>query len=227
MEVAREIAEYKRANGLPVRDAAREEAVLSKVAVLAGPAHTPYLKSIYTALLAASRAYQENLLAHSSKNIVLIGMPGCGKTAIGQALCALTLRPLLDTDEEIAARIGKAPGDILLTEGEAAFRAAEKDVIAQAAARTGIIIATGGGSLLLDDNYHALAKNGWFVHIRRPLRLLATAMRPLSADLPALARARMPVYTAAADIAVDNFGTIEQAAQAVWQAYKAIEAPDD
>lgn len=153
------------------------------------------------------------------ENIVLIGMPGCGKSCVGAALAAWTGRPLIDTDEEIVRRFGKPIPRIFAEDGEAAFRAAEREALAAASGRTGVIIATGGGSVLSEENRTLLAMNGRCIHLRRPLSLLAVAGRPLSVDVAALAQARMPVYNACADAAVDNDGTIDAAARRVWEVF--------
>lgn len=151
-------------------------------------------------------------------NIVLVGMPGSGKSTVGRALSAQTGRELIDTDDEIEARAGKPIPRIFAEAGEAAFRALEAAVIDEAAQRQGVIIATGGGSVESCLNRGRLARNGSIVHLRRPLELLATGGRPLSADVSALAAWRMPVYAAMCDIAVDNDAAIETAATKIREA---------
>jgi len=127
-------------------------------------------------------------------NIVLIGMPGCGKTTIGAALAEQLGLPFVDTDAVIETRTGRTGSDILREEGEPYFRALERDVVAEVCAKTGQVIATGGGSVLLRENRDALAQNGVVLFLERPLGQLATAGRPLSVDLKVLYGRRLPLY---------------------------------
>ncbi len=118
------------------------------------------------------------------ENIVLSGMPGCGKSTVGRALAEQLGRPLLDTDTLIQERYGKTPAEIINGEGETAFREKESAVIRETAAlKNRCIIATGGGAILRDVNVMNLKKNGKLFFIDRPLELLVTTKdRPLSSD---------------------------------------------
>ena len=140
----------------------------------------------------------------SKENVVLIGMPGCGKTTVGRLLSERLGRPLLDTDEAITRRIGPV-SDYIVTHGEAAFRALEAEVIRDEIAReSGVIIATGGGAILRDENVRRLKRNGKLVFLDRPLdALIATPDRPLSSDPDALRRRfeeRYDLYCQVADV---------------------------
>lgn len=154
-------------------------------------------------------------LEQAAENIVLIGMPGCGKTSVGRALAAVTGRTLWDIDERIVQRAGRPVEAIFAAEGEAGFRALERAVVAEAAAEGGAVIATGGGTVLDAANLAALRQNGRLVLLLRPLQWLAVEGRPLSTDIAALAKARMPAYHAAGDAVVHNNSTIEEAAARV------------
>jgi shikimate dehydrogenase len=139
----------------------------------------------------------EKVLSKTEKrfsNIVLIGMPGCGKTTIGRKLAAALKRDFTDTDQLIAKRTGRAIPEIIREDGEPRFRELERDLIEEAGAQTGQVIATGGGSVLLQENRYALRQNGIIVFLERPLEKLATGGRPLSVDLNALYRQRLPLY---------------------------------
>ncbi|MBE6661407.1 MAG: shikimate dehydrogenase [Ruminococcaceae bacterium] len=143
-------------------------------------------------------------LQRQKENIVLIGMPGCGKTTVGNLLSECLGRPLLDTDEAIARRVGSVP-DYLRAQGEAAFRDLEAAVIREdIAPESGVIIATGGGAVLRDENVRRLKRNGTLVFLDRPLSaLMATPDRPLSSDPDALRRRfeeRYDRYCAVADV---------------------------
>ena len=135
-------------------------------------------------------------------NIVLIGMPGSGKTTLGRALAKRLGLRFVDTDEEIAARAGKPPADIITERGETAFRRLESDVVFEIAKENGCVIATGGGSVLAEQNRDALRQNGPVLFVDRALSRLATEGRPLSLNTDALevmAGARRPIYEAMCD----------------------------
>ena len=152
------------------------------------------------------------------QNLVLIGMPTCGKTTVGRLLSALTGRRLLDTDELLTRRIGSIP-DYIRQHGEEAFRIAEAAVISEVSRERGAVIATGGGAVLRAENVRNLKQNGLLVFLDRSLELLRPAAdRPLSAtadSLAALFNARYPIYQRAADRTVSADAAPEEVAAAV------------
>ncbi|MBQ2766716.1 MAG: shikimate kinase [Clostridia bacterium] len=153
-------------------------------------------------------------------NIVLIGMPGCGKSTVGRCLAELTGRELIDTDARIEERAGKPIPQIFAEDGEAAFRALEADVIAELGRERGLIIACGGGAVLKPENRIALRQNGRIYCLRRPLELLETKGRPLSGNLEkmrALESVRAPIYREMTDLSVENITTPADAAAAIWK----------
>lgn len=152
-------------------------------------------------------------LAAEKENIVLIGMPGCGKSTIGAKLARLIARPLFDTDDMVMELAGMSIEEIFATQGETAFREWERQAVAQAAANCGAIIATGGGTVLKEENCRVLSQNGRFYFIERSLDKLPPAGRPLSINLPALYAKRLPIYQYLAAATINNDSTIEQAAQ--------------
>lgn len=158
-------------------------------------------------------------LLKQMQNLVLIGMPSCGKSTVGARLAALTQKPLRDTDGMLRERVGMPAADYLRQKSEPEFRRVEKEVVAQAAAESGVILATGGGVVLDPDNIHALRRNGLLIFLdRSPDKLVATADRPLSADRTALAARyaeRYPLYCAAADLTVCADGTPEEVARSI------------
>ena len=158
-------------------------------------------------------------LTKEKENIVLIGMPASGKTTVGRLLADRLGRAFIDTDDEIVAKAGKSIPDIFAQEGEAAFRALESDVIREVGAKTGAVIATGGGAVLRSENVTALKQNGRVFFLdRAPEKLIPGTGRPLFADprqaFQLYAR-REPLYRAAADVTVDANGTIEQTAKQI------------
>jgi Shikimate 5-dehydrogenase len=156
-------------------------------------------------------------LTRSVENIVLIGMPGSGKSTIGRALATLTAREFIDTDETIERIAGRPIPEIFADSGEAAFRELEREAIRTAGMRSGTVIVTGGGAVKDEHNYAPLRQNSRIYRLDRPLGQLAREGRPLSmgADLTALAAEREPLYRRFADATVPVDGVPEHAAQLI------------
>ena len=141
-----------------------------------------------------------------SKNIILVGMPGCGKSTVGKKLAARLGRPLVDTDEEIVKRIGCTIPEYFTAHGEEEFRKREHEVLRDFSGRSGQIIATGGGIVTRPENMDPLRENSVVVFLCRDIGKLPTNGRPISQrhDLHQLYEKRRPLYEAAADVVVDN-----------------------
>ncbi len=154
------------------------------------------------AVLAAEAALRREV-----GNLVLVGMPGCGKTVVGRR-CARELgMAFVDIDTEIVRRAGKTIPQIFADDGEAAFRALETETIAEYGRKSGWVIATGGGAVLSAENRLNLRMNGVVARIMTPLSRLQTKGRPLSTGMEALKRMekeRAPLYREAADFTVQN-----------------------
>ena len=165
----------------------------------------------------------EMQLRAQSMNLVLVGMPGCGKTTIGQELAAISGREAVDTDALIAAEAGMTIPEIFEKEGEVGFRAREKAVIQREALIGGRILITGGGAVKDEENRLALRMNGYVAQIARPVQMLATDGRPLSAGgltaVEKLYQERAPLYAACADAAYANETTSAQCAKAIWEGF--------
>jgi shikimate dehydrogenase len=148
----------------------------------------------------------------SSRNIALIGMPGCGKTTVGRLLAAAMGRPFADIDELIEAEAGKPIPAIFAEEGEDAFRKLETRVLGNTAKQSGLVIATGGGVVTRPENFGLLRQNSLIVYVRGSLATLATSGRPLSqgVGIETLAKQRLPLYEAWSDCSVALEGTPEQ-----------------
>ena len=147
---------------------------------------------------------------HASKeNIVLIGMPGVGKTSTGEALAKLLNRPWMDTDFLIMQKAHCEAATYLQTHGEAAFRRLEHEVIQEISNMSGVVISCGGGVVVTPSNYQLLRQNGKFVYLTRPLEQLTIAGRPLSQSvgIQELATERLPLYEAWADITFSCLGS--------------------
>ena len=158
------------------------------------------------------------------RNVVLIGMPGCGKSSIGRALAKRLGKEFVDLDYLITQRAGKPIPEIFANEGEDAFRKLESQIVREAGARTGCVISTGGGVVTRQENYAPLHQNGVIVHIKRALTLLPKDGRPVSqsTDLGELWARREPLYAAFADLTLDNGGTIEGAAEQIEKELEAL-----
>lgn len=160
----------------------------------------------------------------AKRNIVLIGMPSCGKTTIGMRLAKELNMQFVDTDLEIKKLSGKTIPEIFKQCGESGFRDIESCIIAEASAKQGLVISTGGGAVLRRQNIISLKGNGTVYFIDRPVDLLtATGDRPLSSnqnDLMRLYNERYDLYCAAADNKILNDSDIQKAINAVKEDFK-------
>lgn len=147
------------------------------------------------------------------ENIILVGMPGSGKSVIGSRVANRLGKPFADTDREIELRAGKPIPQIFEQDGEEAFRLLETQVLADVTARSGQVIATGGGVVTRPENLPLLKQNGRVVFLERPVELLSRRGRPLSSSEEAVRRLyteRLPLYLAVSDLRVRNQQSIHQ-----------------
>ena len=160
-------------------------------------------------------------LSRQMKNIVLVGMPGCGKSTVGKALAKRLSRPFFDADEEIVRRAGKPIPEIFQAEGEAGFRKIETEVLFDLCRQSGAVIATGGGAVTVPKNHDILRQNSLVVFINRDIAVLPTAGRPLSEqnDLHEMFRHRLPLYRAVCDYEVDGNDKIQTVTDRVEEVY--------
>ena len=156
-------------------------------------------------------------LSVQMQNIILIGMPGCGKSTICTALAQRLGRTAVDADEEIVRLAKKTIPEIFKQDGEAVFRDWETNALENLGKQSGLIIATGGGCVTKTSNYPLLHQNGTFFWLQRDLNLLPTDGRPLSQSNPLsdLYQIRRPMYEAFADYIVDNNGTTDKTLSAI------------
>ena len=161
-------------------------------------------------------------LAVQMQNLVLVGMPGCGKSSIGTLLAKKLDRPFLDADAEIEKAAGMPIPEFFRLYGEAAFRELESRVLADLGKRSGAVIATGGGAVLREENYAALHQNGTIVWLTRDLARLPIDGRPVSqaTSLDALFAARKARYERFADHIIDNNGAPDATVRAILEALR-------
>lgn len=159
-------------------------------------------------------------LAADMENIILVGMPGCGKSTIAALLGEKTGRKVLDSDVEIVQNRAMDIPRIFAEEGENAFRDYESLALKKLGGLSGIILSTGGGSVLREENYASLHQNGRIFWLTRDLNTLDREGRPLSqnADLSAMFEKREPRYRRFADYSIDNNGSPEETAEAILKA---------
>ena len=149
-------------------------------------------------------------------NLVLVGMPGSGKTTVGRRLAELLHRPFVDVDELIVRKAGRSIPDIFARDGEAHFRVLESKVIEELSAGHGLVVATGGGSVLRERNRRLLQRNGLVFWLHRPLEELPSAGRPVSLarGVEAIFAEREPIYRALAQRIITS-RTVEDAVRQI------------
>lgn len=162
------------------------------------------------------------VLAAQMKNIVLIGMPGSGKTRISGMLGKAMGRPVDDADKVLAQDAGRAIPEIFASEGEEYFRRLETQTLEKLGKASGRIIATGGGCVTRERNYPLLHQNGVIVRLVRDLDKLAVDGRPLSQskNVYKLYEERKAQYEAFADITVDNNDDPKETVKRILEALK-------
>ncbi len=198
------------------------------------PACTGLYMLVLQAVLACERFTGKKLMAQQvaqsvysslisrKMNIVLIGMPGSGKTTIGKFLSEKMQRDFVDTDELITKQHGVI-SDIFSNEGEKAFRDYETAAVKEASKLSGVIIATGGGAILREENIDALRQNGLLFFLNRSLNdIVPTDDRPLSSDYEALKKRfeeRYDKYVSAADFEIHVDGIVENSANKITEKF--------
>lgn len=220
MDIVESIGAYKREHHLNAFDPERETAMLDRLFKEIPEDRRDAVRALYRAILSVSKAQQR----FSNTNIVLIGMPGSGKTSVARHLSAYLHRPIASTDEEAERRIGGTIESLFRSQGEAAFRAIETEVVCDLASVWGSIIATGGGTVVSERNRRILRENSRIYYIRRPLNELDTAGRPLSQGDGALERLyeqRHEIYETFSDVQLDMDADFSVTAQRIADEFKA------
>ncbi len=157
------------------------------------------------------------ILAGKTQNIVLIGMPGSGKSTIGRALAEYLGRSFADTDALFEEKLGITPENMIISEGELAFREKESEILSEVCKKSGLVVSTGGGIVTLDKNYDIMHQNGIIVYIDRNLNELVCDNRPLSIKngVEKLYEMRAPKYNNWCDFSVKVKGIDETAKEII------------
>lgn len=162
------------------------------------------------------------ILRREMENVILIGMPGSGKSTVGAALAAETGKRFVDADDEIVRAAGMPIPEIFARQGEPGFRALETQVLARLGKESGLVIATGGGCVTRPENAPLLRQNGSVFWLRRALEKLATEGRPLSqaGSLREMEAVRTPLYEAFSDHPIDNNAAVSETVRSILEVWK-------
>jgi len=138
-------------------------------------------------------------------NLILVGMPGCGKSTVGRELAHRLGRPLADTDDLMLERIGCGIQEYYRRVGEEQFRRLEREILAEVLEQDGLVVSPGGGIVILPENRELMRRRGTVIFLHRPPEELPSAGRAVTAGgLEELYRRRRPLYEKVADLTVEN-----------------------
>lgn len=156
-------------------------------------------------------------MCNRMENIVLIGMPGCGKSTIGKLLAEKCNRDFVDADAKIEEKAGMSIPEIFQEQGEAGFRRIETEVLSELGQKSALVIATGGGCVTKAENYNFLHQNGTIYWLQRDIQALPTEGRPLSLSgkLEEMYRIRKPLYESFADCIISNTGDAQDTVEMI------------
>ena len=163
-------------------------------------------------------------MRREKENIILIGMPGVGKTTVGKALGEAMGRTCVDVDQELEKEIGDI-STYITEQGEPAFREKEEEMIAKLGTQTGLIISTGGGCVTVPKNYAHLRQNGRIYQLTQPVENLSTSGRVLSSGgierLRELEATRTPMYESFAQCIVEHNRNAPETVSAILEDFEA------
>lgn len=162
------------------------------------------------------------MLRRRKENLILIGMPGCGKSTVGRRCAELLGREFVDSDTELEKDLGMPIPEFMSRYGEQEFRDRECRVIARLGRESGLVLATGGGVVTRPENYPALHQNGTMIFLEREISKLPKRGRPLSqkGNMVDMYAIRLPMYRRFADITTENNGNPDTVAREVVKCYE-------
>ena len=162
-------------------------------------------------------------MRREKENIILIGMPGVGKTTVGKALGEEMGRTCVDVDHELEKEIGDI-STYITEQGEPAFREKEAEMIAKLGTQTGLVISTGGGCVTVPKNYAHLRQNGRIYQLTQPIENLSTSGRVLSSGgierLRELEEIRTPMYESFAQSIVEHHRNAPETVAAILEDFE-------
>ena len=221
-EITAKIGEYKAENGKELFCADREDEKTSCIRnLLSEYADMPYIVDMFRCVMDFSK-YQQSANIYGTKDIYLIGMPGCGKTTIGKLLADKMQREFIDLDVLFGQVYNITPAEIIEKQGEAEFRDKESELLKNVAEKTfekkkwdtkrGRIISCGGGIVCRTENRDILKGDSVVIYIKRSLENLAVNGRPLSAQngIEALFEQRKDKYESWCDMEIENNSSPEE-----------------
>ena len=206
--LSNEIGEYKRDHKIPVLDEEQEETIIKSIN---HDIHYSYIKSIFYKILEQSKLEQHRIKFDS---VILIGMPGCGKSAFAKTIAQELNIPYIDTDRAIVTREKKSIKEIFKIKGEKYFRNVEKRVVRDLS--RGYVISTGGGTVLDPENVEQLKKIGKIIYIKRdsedliPLNFENRPLAKNKKEWEELFKQRKEIYESVADYTVYNKGEFKE-----------------
>lgn len=216
MMSARKIAQFKKENKLPILDRQREERIIESLST------TTYESEFFRALFTISRGYQTFL--NFQKNLLLIGMMGCGKTTVGKVLSHKMSVKFIDIDEYIEKTVGMSVNEIFQNHGMEYFRKLEEQHILDVIENSPQIISPGGGIVLNDSLMQRISKNSLVVFLNPPVEKIASWIdidtRPLvnsKSDVLNIYNARLHLYKKYADFEIDSAESIDNVADLIIQ----------
>lgn len=164
----------------------------------------------------------EERIAVNSQNIVLVGMPGCGKTTVGKRVAEILGRDFVDLDYEIEAFAGEKIPVLFEKYGEEGFRVIEQKVVNEIGKKSWLVIATGGGVVTRDENYYPLYQNGQIIFMQREIKDLCCEGRPLSKKgaLEEMYERRYPLYMKFSSATAKGTDDVEVSAKNIIKAAK-------
>ena len=179
---------------------------------------------LFTGEKTADSVYREIIrkISDDTENIILIGMPGSGKTTAARIIAEKLSRPFLDSDEVFCEKFGRTPAEVITADGEDTFRQMESEVIAELGKQSGSVIACGGGVVTRERNYAPLHQNGVIVFLERALENLSKRGRPISesTSVEELYNSRINAYNAFADLVVQSTEIPEKTADLIIESVK-------